>query len=477
MLQETNRPFYHHSGSMEEFISSHRYSLPSQQVEELTDGKEDPVAEIRHTVPCSIIVFNFFIALLIMVAWVWLIAERQQNPVFRYIVFPYVIWGCTSLSSIISRRYSRQLTMTGYPEFYERSSKAWMMNFAICSSACAIGTAFYILSQGTDCWKPGWNLNFETRIEILVLFWTFSLGWLVLSYIGLLCAYIRHNKNRIHSDWDYIALGDTSGADARLPGLAEAAIRTRPRSTRVSRVSRVGYDSDGYFRPTIGLASLGSCDDGCLAPPKGAARSDWRGGDDNSVRSKFSITSDHTLRRYRTYEASTIRRQAITIRYLEKQLKMLMTQLLQVQQAEEPYSRSMDDVFLNPSPSVNPQEYQRICHEKQLLASENQSFQLQLETKENELLAVNRQLESMQVIRSKLEGELSNKQQELKEKKAKIKELLILLAVERQATEQARSFLDQCDPTGSLAGSFDKREKKRRSRKKKKKAAETRIGF
>merc|ERR1719193_2664824 len=137
-----------------------------------------------------------------------------------------------------------------------------------------------------------------------------------------------------------------------------------------------------------------------------------------------------------------------------------MTQLLQVQQAEEPFSRSMDDVFLNPSPSVNPQEYQRICHEKQLLASENQSFQLQLETKENELLAVSRQLESMQVIRTKLEGELANKQQELKEKKAKIKELLILLAVERQATEQARSFLDQCDPTGSLAGSFDKREKK-----------------
>jgi len=431
---------------MEEFITSHRYSLPGQQVEELTEGKEDTITEIRHTVPCSIIVFNFFIALLIIVAWVWLIAERREDPVFRYIVFPFVIWGCTSLSSIISRRYSRQLTMTGYPEFYERSSNAWMMNFAICSSACAIGTAFYILSEDTDSWKTTWNLRLETRIDILVLFWTFSLGWLVLSYISLLCAYIRHNKNRIHSDWDYIALGDTSGADVRLPGLAE-----------------------------------GSCDDAYLHPPKGTGRSEWKGGDDNySVRSKFSITSDHTLRRYRTYEASTIRKQAITIRFLEKQLKMLMTQLLQVQQAEEPFSRSMDDVFLNPSPSVNPQEYQRICHEKQLLASENQSFQLQLETKENELLAVSRQLESMQVIRTKLEGELANKQQELKEKKAKIKELLILLAVERQASDQARSFLDEFDPTGSIVGSFDKREKKRRSRKKKKKkktAETTRIGF
>jgi len=443
MLQETNRAFHHHSGSMEEFINSHRYSLPSQRAEDLTDGKDDPISDIRDTVPCPIIVFNIFIVLLIFVAWVWLIADGYENPVLRYLVFPILIWGCTSLCSIISRRYCRRLRMNGYPEFYERSSNAWMMNFAICSSACAIGATFYTLSlqdSDNDCWKPICNMNVKTRIEILMLFWTFSLGWLILSYGYLLCAYTRHNKNRINSDWDYIALGDTSGVDVRLPGVTE-----------------------------------GSCEEASLVLPKGAARcGEWRGGDDISVRSKFSITSDHTLRRYRTYEASTIRRQANTIRYLEKQRKMLWTQLLQVQHADEPYSRSLDDVFLNPSPSVNPQEYQRICHEKQLLLSENQAFQLQLETKENELLAINRQLESMQVIRAKLDSELSNKQQELKEKKSKIKELLILLAVERQATEQARSFLDDFDPNGSI----DSREKKRRSRKKKKKKTETtRLGF
>jgi len=473
MLQEPTRDaFHHHSGSMEDFINSHRYSIPTQQIQELMEGKDDPLAEQRQTVPCSIIVFTFVIALFIIGAWVWLVAEHRENPVFRYTVFPFIIWGMTTLSSLIIRRQSRQLTMTGYPEFYERSSNAWRMNFGICSSACAIGTAFFILSQDTECWKEQYpkalyirNIRLETCSDVLMLFWTLTLACLLLSYICLLCAYIRHNKKRVHSDWDYTAFADTSGADARLQGVAEAAIRRRPRSTIVSRFSRVGEDSDGYFRPTISLASLGSFDDTCLYPPKGAARSDWRGGDDISVRSKHSITSDHTLRRYRTYWASTIRRQAITIRYLEKQLKMLMTQLLQVQQAEEPVSRSMDDVFLsNPSPSVNLEEYQKICHEKQLLASENQSIQLQMDTKEHELLAVQRQLESMQVIRAKLDSELTNKQQELKEKKEKINELLILLAVERQATDQARSFLDDFDPEGGR----DKRESKRRSRKKKK---------
>jgi len=445
MLQDPKKDGYYRSGSMEELINSHRYSLPSHQIQQPVDT-DDPYANIRHTVPCSIIVFTFLIALSVIVAWVWLLWDRHKNPVLRYTIFPFIIWGVTSFSSIIFRWQSRQLMMTGYLEFYRKSSQAWKMNFGICSSACAVGTAFFILSQDSLCWRTHYpkapyipHIDWNTGTDILMLFWTLTLASLLLSYMSLLCAYIRHNTSRVLPDGlndHYVAIGDSP--EPRPSGRpAAASNRTRQRS----RFSRLGEDSEAYFKPAIGLASLGSFDENCLYPPKGAARGDWRG-DDISIRSKFSITSDYTNKRYGN-EALTLHRQAITIRYQEKQLKMLMTQLMAVQQATEPISRSLDDGFLsNTCPSVSRQEYQNICQEKQLLANEFQSIQLKFDAKEAELKALKRQMESMQGIRAKLESELTHKQLLLDEKDGKINELLILLEVARESRDQAENFLN-----------------------------------
>merc|ERR1719402_369880 len=93
----------------------------------------------------------------------------------------------------------------------------WKMNYGICSSACAIGTAFFILAQDSPCWKKHYpeapsipHIERATCLDILMFYWTLTYGILLLKYLWLLFDYVRHNQNRVLPDRKdhYLALDD-----------------------------------------------------------------------------------------------------------------------------------------------------------------------------------------------------------------------------------------------------------------------------
>jgi len=358
-----------------------------------TDRIEVPdpyrTVDLRHKVKRSTIVWTIFIVCVIISAELFLLLQQGAPVVLRYVLIPFAIWFLIGLSSFVFRWQSRKLMMTGYLEFYRKSSFAWKVSYGICSSAFAVGTTILILSQ--DNMSP--DIHFIAKrskdggknqvfLDLIFVLWIVIFSILVFLYGRLLLNYLRHNRRRALPDGvnptDYRALSDV-----------------------VSVISNSG--------------------------------------------GKFSDAQDDFSRRSRTItngELATLSRQAVTIRYLQKQLKLLMDELLLAQQAGLPVSRSLDERFLRPPDTCSMWEYQQICHEKKLLESECQTYKIRLHSTEQELTGLDRKLEGVQGIRQKLEDELVIAKDALSKKHAKVKELEILLAVEREAADQARLFIE-----------------------------------
>jgi len=358
-----------------------------------SDRIEEPdpyqMVDLRHKVQRSTIVWTVFIVVMIISAEMFLLLEQKKSLVLRYVLIPFAVWFLIGLSSFVFRRQSRKLMMTGYLEFYRKSSYVWKVSYGICSSAFAIGTTVLILSQENVSQDIPFLSDHKPKddtkrvfLEIIFAFWLVIYFLLVVLYARLLLDYLRHNRRRALPDGvnptDYRALSDV-----------------------ISAIS----DSGG----------------------------------------KFSDAQEDCSRRSRTItngELATLSRQAVTIRYLQKQLKLLMDELLLAQQSGLPVSRSLDERFLRPPNTCSMWEYQQICHEKKLLESECQTYKIRLHSTEQELTGLDRKLEGVQGIRQKLEEELAKTKDALNQKHAKVKELEILLAVEREAADQARLFME-----------------------------------
>jgi len=354
------------------------------------DRIEEPepyrTVDLRHKVKRSTIVWTIFIVCVIISAELFLLLQQRASVVLRYVLIPFAVWFLIGLSSFVFRHQSRKLMMTGYLEFYRKSSFAWKVSYGICSSAFAVGTTVLILSQ--ENMSP--DIHFIAKqskdggknqafLNLIFVLWLVIYSILVFLYGRLLLDYIRHNRRRALPDGvnptDYRALSDV-----------------------VSVISNSG--------------------------------------------GKFSDMQDECSRRSRTVtngELATLSRQAVTIRYLQKQLKLLMDELCQ---SGLPVSRSLDERFLRPPNTCSMWEYQQICHEKKLLESECQTYKIRLHSTEQELTGLDRKLEGVQGIRQKLEDELVTAKEALSKKHAKVKELEILLAVEREAADQARLFIE-----------------------------------
>jgi len=357
------------------------------------DRLEEPdpfrTVDLRHKVKRSTIVWTIFIVCVIISAELFLLLQQRAPVVLRYVLIPFAVWFLIGLSSFVFRRQSRKLMMTGYLEFYRKSSFVWKVSYGICSSAFAVGTTILILSQ--DNMSP--DIHFITYhnkeggrnkafLDLIFVLWLVIFSILIFLYGRLLLDYVRHNKGRALPDGvnptDYRALSDV-----------------------LSVISNSG--------------------------------------------GKFSDAQDDYSRRSRTVtngELATLSRQAVTIRYLQKQLKLLMDELLRAQQSGLPVSRSLDERFLRPPNTCSMWEYQQICHEKKLLESECQTYKIRLHSTEQELTGLDRKLEGVQGIRQKLEEELVVAKDALSKKHAKVKELEILLEVEREAADQARLFIE-----------------------------------
>jgi len=147
---------------------------------------------------------------------------------------------------------------------------------------------------------------------------------------------------------------------------------------------------------------------------------------------------------------ATLQRQAVTIRYLEKQVKVLADRL-QTQPAEKLVSRSLDDNIIDMPSSCSMMQYQQLCLDKQLLESKCRSFRFQLQSKHQDILSLEHELDSVQGIRKRLQEELKEMREVLTSKQAKIKELVILLAVEREAADQARILIEELSPQNTRA--------------------------
>lgn len=345
-----------------------------------------PSVELRHSVHRSTIAYTVFLVIILVSAEIFLIVKRETPVVLRFVLIPFAVWLVIGLSSFIFRWQSRKLMMTGYLKFYRKSSWVWKVSYGICSSAFAFGTTILILSQ--ESMSPHIHFpkyyNSESQknhvfLDLLFVFWSITLAILLYLYMRLLMDYLLHNWKRKLPD-------GVNPTDYRALSEVES------------------EDGGGQFIESK-----------------------------ESTRKKFSLSNG---------EVATFSRQAVTIRYLEKQLKLLMDELLLAQQAGLPVSRSLDERFLRPANTYTMLEYQQVCHEKKLLESECQTYKIRLHSTEQELTGVDRKLESVQGIRQKLEVELANTKEALSKSKAIVKELEILLAVERESTEQARSFIE-----------------------------------
>jgi len=141
-------------------------------------------------------------------------------------------------------------------------------------------------------------------------------------------------------------------------------------------------------------------------------------------------------------EPATLKCQALHILYLEKQVKFLSNRL-QAQQFALPVSRSWDTSIMEAPSNCSIQEYQQLYLDKQLLESECKSFRFQLQSKQQDIVRLEYELSSVQGIRERLERELKETRDGLSAKQAKINDMHILLAVEREAADKARIFIEE----------------------------------
>jgi len=307
--------------------------------------------------------------------------------VVRYVFIPFTIWIVTGISSFIFRWQSRKLMMTGYLEFYRRSSWVWKVSYAICSTAFSIGTTFFIIAQESISEQIHMSrIKERAAMDILFIFWSMTFVILLVLYVSLLIDYIRHNRRRMLPDGvnhtDYRALSEGTSVEA-------------------GKTSEVN---------------------------------------DDIFKKKKSLSSG---------EHATLKRQAVTIRYLEKQLKLLMDQLLLTQQIRLPASRSLNDVLIQNRDSFSMQDFHQLCHENQILENECQNLRIQLQSNQEELAAHGRRFQTIQGIRQRLEKELGEAKDAIASKQSKVNELQILLNVQQKAADQARIFIENIRVNGN----------------------------
>jgi len=372
---------------MHEVTSNRRFSSDEQRIRIYDSENEwgDPMLELEHAVKSSTMVITVGVAVIVLCGWMYLAVEHRTNPVLRYTVIPFAMWGVISTSCLIFRWQSRKLMMTGYLSFYRKSSSVWKLSYVISSSSFVIGTAFFILSQ--DTWISRYpnaphigEIGKDARnLDILFFFWSLALGTLLILYGSLLFEFIRHNRRgRLPSGVspsDYRAFSDAS--------------TTRWASRRVSY---------------------------------------------NSPHKKSSPS-----------ERATLHRQATTIRYLEKQLKVLMDQVL-VSDQQQRITSETDSVLNQEANEKWSQRLSQEQSEKQSLADECQAMRAKLSSSEGEIAGLRRQVSTLNAVRTKLDGELVNSRGKLSKTQEKVNKLQILLAKEREAASQVRRLLEDLQP-------------------------------
>jgi len=234
--------------------------------------------------------------------------------------------------------------------------------------------------------SPHIHITGSCALEVMFYFWCFIFLCLLWQYICLLVDYQRHNRQRLVPD------------------------QLNPK---------------GYY----------------------AKSEDAFSGNGKSALANFDLKQ--TLNSPFNRENATLQRQALTIQDMEEQLKVLVNRL-HAQEWTRPASRSLDYHFRN-VPSYCPiWEYQRICDDKQLLENECKSITLQLQSKQQDLLNLENELCSVQGIRHRLERDLKVVRDALTRKEAKINDMHLLLAVERQSTEKQRLFMEELCSLNSI---------------------------
>jgi len=339
--------------------------------------------EIRHSVHCSIIVYTVFFVLILIAAEVYLILGHQHDPlrlpVLRYVLIPFGIWLLISLSSIIFRWQSRILMMTGYLEFYRNSSRVWKISYAICSSGFAFGTTFFIIAQQSMSPHILILEDVSVVMQSMFIFWSFILLCLLWLYTYLLVDYIRHNQKQMLPD-------GVNASDYQVLPEVES--------------------SNGRKSSTANL---------------------------DNRRKKSSLS--------RGLHA-TLQRQAVTIRFLEKQLKVFADRI-QAQENSLPIAKSMDDRIMNIPSNCSLQEYQQICHEKQLLERRVNLLESNMQSQQQDIAMLQQQLNSVQGIRQRQDKELKKVSEALTAKQLKLNNMHLLLAVEREAADKARVLIEE----------------------------------
>jgi len=325
-------------------------------------------------------------------AEVYLAIGVQDDPVYRYIVVPFGLWILLSFLSLIFRWQSRKLMMTGYLEFYRKSSKLWKTSYGLASSCYCLGTTFYVLTKDylCDSYNPIVTVSDHTRATVLFVFWTITFLTLVFLYGYLLFDFLRHNRRR------------------RLPDGVKPA----------------------DYHPLPGGVS------GAPGSPN------LRGGGS---------------------KPATLRMQAVTIRYLEKQVATLSNQLIEAQNVGNYAGSTRSDSHrgLLDFPSGARAEIEVLTQEKQLMASEMDSLNAQLASKTQEVTGLQRQVNNLQAIRTRLESELATERDAVASKQEQVNELQILLAVEREAADQARVFFEEYQPPAGAKRGSGARKKER----------------
>jgi len=372
---------------MHEVTSNRRFSSDQHRIRIYDSENEwgDPMLELEHAVKSSTMVITVGVAIIVLCGWMYIAVEHRTHPVLRYTVIPFAMWGVISTSCLIFRWQSRKLMMTGYLSFYRKSSSVWKSSYLISSSSSVIGITFFVLSQDT------WISRYPNA-----------------PHIGEIGKEARNLD--ILFFWWSLALG-----------------------TLLILYGSLLFEFIQHNRR------------GRL--PSGVSPSDYRALSDASTARwasrRVSYNSHH--KKSSTSERATLQRQATTIRYLEKQLKVLMDQVLVSDQQQRPTSET--DCFLNQQ--ANEKWSQRLSQEqseKQGLADECQAMRAKLSSSEEEIAGLRRQVKTLNAVRTKLDGELVASRGKLSKTQEKVNKLQILLAKEREAASQVRRLLEDLQP-------------------------------
>jgi len=355
-----------------------------------------PLAEIRHAVQSWTIVYTAFLILMIIIigAGLFISIEQHHPLVKRYMYIPFFVWALIGVSSFIFRWQSRKLMMTGYLKFYRKSSWIWKASYGVCSSAFAIGTTFFTVSQENrtpgDEQTHAWRINKSTVEIILNIFWSVTFVILLFLYLSLLTDYIKHNRKRMLPDGvnysDYRALSDVT-------------------ATSVEEGTQTNQANDDIA---------------------GARTSRANG------------------------EQATLIRQAVTIRYLEKQQKLLMEQLTQPN--KKPAPRNHDGGLEAAHHRYLVWEFKQLSRDKKRLEEDCKNLRFQLGSNQQELDRQRHKFTSLQGIQQKLEKDLEEAGATIAAKQVEVNQLQMRLdyqQVEADHTQRLINSIKSSDQANS----------------------------